>query len=339
MSWPAFAPAASNDRAMAHAERYASVVLRSPQDDLARDVQQALTAPVKSLPCKYFYDQQGMALFEQICELPEYYLTRVETAILKNRAARIIDLCPSDLILVELGSGSSTKSRYLIEACLVRQKALTYYAIDISADGMENGVRLLLQEYPQLRVVALVGEFADGLTYLAAHAGGPRLVAFLGSTVGNFNEKEIARFFSMLRRHLRPADRFLLGVDLLKDPALLEAAYDDSQGITARFNLNILARLNRELSADFDLGAFQHRAVFNREHGRIEMHLVSLRDQLVHIGNLGLEIAFRQGETVHTENCHKYSRERMEAIMTSHGLQVLSHFTDPQEQFCLFLSS
>jgi L-histidine N-alpha-methyltransferase len=324
---------------MTDTERYASIILRRVENDLARDVQEALTGECKSLPCKYFYDQQGMALFEQICDLPEYYLTRVETAILKNRADRMIELCPSDLALVELGSGSSTKSRYLIEACLGRQEQLIYYAIDISPGALENGVRQLLQEYAQLRVVGLVGEFADGLSYLANHASGPRLVAFLGSTVGNFTEAEIARFFTMLRRHLRPSDRLLLGVDLLKDPSVLEAAYDDSQGITAEFNLNILARLNRELAADFDLEAFRHRALFNRERSRIEMHLVSLRNQRVRIKALGLDIDLREGEAVHTENCYKYSEDGMKSLLASHGFQVLRRFTDPHDQFCLFLAS
>ena len=321
------------------AERYSSITLRRTQDNLARDVRQALTGPFKSLPCKYFYDPEGMLLFEQICNLPEYYLTRVETAILKNQADRIIELCPSELVLVELGSGSSTKSRYLIEACLGRQEQLIYYAIDISPGALKNGVQQLLQEYGQLRIVELVGEFADGLSYLANHASGPRLIAFLGSTVGNFTEEEIARFFTMLRGHLLPDDRLLLGVDLLKDPALLEAAYDDSQGVTAKFNLNILARLNRELSANFDLAVFRHRALFNRERSRIEMHLVSVRNQRVRIGDLGLEIDFRQGEPIHTENCYKYSQLQMESLLAGHAFQVLSRFTDPQEQFCLFLAS
>jgi uncharacterized SAM-dependent methyltransferase len=165
------------------------------------------------------------------------------------------------------------------------------------------------------------------------------LIAFLGSTVGNFTEKEIASFFTMLRRALRPEDRFLLGIDLLKDPAVLEAAYDDSQGITARFNLNILARLNRELNADFDLAGFDHRAVFNPQRGRIEMHLVSRRDQRVRIGLLTLDIAFRQGETIHTENCYKYSRAQMEALFDRHGFGVLRRFSDPQDRFCLFLAA
>lgn len=320
-------------------ERYTCIALRNAQDTLAEDVRQGLIASVKRLPCKYFYDPDGNALFGQISELPEYYLTRVETAILNNHAAAIIERCPSDLTLIELGSGSSTKSRYLIESCLARQQELTYYAVDISPAGLENGTRQLLHDYPRLRVVGVAAEFVDGLHYLAGGASGPRLVAFLGSTIGNFTEEEIARFFTMLRHHLRPIDRLLLGVDLIKDPAVLEAAYDDAQGVTAKFNLNILARLNRELSADFDLAAFRHRAVWNHERSRIEMHLVSMRNQRVGIADLGLDIEFRQDETIHTENCYKYSRSGMETLLARHGFQVLSHFSDPHNQFCLFLAS
>ena len=320
-------------------ERYTCIALRNTQDTLVEDVRQGLTAPRKRLSCKYFYDPEGNALFEQICEQPEYYLTRAETAILNSHTAQIIERCPSDLTLVELGSGSSTKSRYLIESCLARQQDLTYYAVDISPAGLENGTRQLLHNYPRLRVVGVAAEFADGLCYLATHASGPRLVAFLGSTIGNCTEEEIADFFTLVRRHLQPEDRLLLGVDLVKDPAVLEAAYDDAQGITAQFNLNILARLNRELSANFDLASFRHRAVWNHEHGRIEMHLVSARDQRVRIADLDLDVDFRQGETIHTENCYKYSRSRMESLLTRHGFQVLGHFSDPREQFCLFLAS
>jgi dimethylhistidine N-methyltransferase len=280
-----------------------------------------------------------MALFAKICDLPEYYLTRAETAILKNRAGQIVQLSPRDLSLVELGSGSSTKSRYLIEACLARQPELDYYAIDISQGAVEHGMRPLLEEYPRLRVIELVGEFPDGLSYLANRRGGPRLIAFLGSTVGNFTEEEIASFFAMVRRAMRRQDRFLLGFDLIKDASILEAAYDDSQGITAQFNLNLLARLNRELSADFDLSAFAHRALFDPRRGRIEMHLVSLRDQRVRVGRLGLEVELDEGETVHTENCYKFSQAGMETLLARHGFQALSRFTDPQDQFCLVLAA
>jgi dimethylhistidine N-methyltransferase len=321
------------------AQRYTNVILRTAQDNMAEEVRRGLTATPKSLPCKYFYDARGMALFDQICELPEYYLTRTEAALLREHAAALVGLCPAPLTLVELGSGSSTKTRHLIEPCLARQGELIYHAIDIAPIALEEGARPLLKEYPALRVVGLVGEFADGLRYLGDRPGGPRLVAFLGSTIGNFTEEENQQFFAALRRHLRPEDRFLLGADLLKDPAVLVAAYDDSQGVTARFNLNLLARLNRELGADFDLAAFRHRAVFNPRRSRIEMHLESVRDQAVRIEALGQSFHFLAGETVHTENCYKHSVEALRALLDRHGFTVERLVCDPARRYGLFLVS
>lgn len=318
-------------------DRYTSVTLRTAAEDFAGDVRAGLTATPKHLPCRYFYDAAGSALFEQICDVPEYYLPRAETAILREHACRMIDLCPPELTLVELGCGNSTKTRFLIDACLARQPHLTFCGIDIAPECLEKGARRLLNDYSQLRVVGLVGEFADGLEYLARQSGGPRLVVFLGSTIGNFDERELADFFVMLRRCLRPVDRFLLGFDLLKDPAVLIAAYDDSLGVTAQFNLNILARINRDLSTDFDLARFRHRAVFDAERGRIEMHLVSLIDQQVRIGALGLVVHFSKGELTHTENCYKHSLAGMRSLLAGHGFEVQQKFTDRAEQFCHFL--
>jgi dimethylhistidine N-methyltransferase len=196
-----------------------------------------------------------------------------------------------------------------------------------------------LHDYPRLHVVGLAGEFADGLQHLGALDGDPRLVAFLGSTIGNFAENEVAAFLARLRQALRPQDRFLLGVDLLKEPARLLAAYDDAQGVTARFNLNLLARLNRELAADFDLRAFQHRAVFNESQSRIEMHLVSRRAQTVRLGALGLEVFFREGEGIHTENCYKHAEPAMRGLLARHGFRVRGRFCDSEQLFCLYLAS
>ena len=319
--------------------RYSSITLRTAQDTLADDVRRGLSAPAKWLYCKYFYDSSGSDLFEQICELPEYYLTRAETALLKEHAQAIVDLCPSPLELVELGSGSARKTRRLIEACLRRQVSLTYCPIDIAADALRDASRALLVDYPTLHVTGLVGEYADGLNYLAAREGPPRLVVFLGSTVGNFDEEELSAFLALVRRSVRAQDRFLLGFDLLKDPMRLIAAYDDAQGVTARFNLNLLTRINRGLGADFDPDGFQHRAVFNGQHGRIEMHLVSLRSQTVHIRALDREVSFAEGEAIHTENCYKHSREGMRAILARHGFEVVRAFTDPDGDFCEYLVS
>lgn len=319
--------------------RYTCVTLRTAQDNLAEDVRRGLAAPAKWLHCKYFYDAAGSALFERICDLPEYYLTRAETAILAEHARTILELSPHPLDLVELGSGSARKTRHLIEPCLYGQRRLVYYAIDIAPAALEDAAQRLLADYPGLRVVGLVGEYADGLAHLARADGGPRLVAFLGSTVGNFNEDELDDFLRLVRRRLRPDDRFLLGFDLLKDPATLIAAYDDAEGVTARFNLNVLDRLNRALDADFDLSAFSHRAVFNERRGRVEMHLVSRRRQTVHVAALGLDVAFAEGETIHTENCYKHSREGMAAILARHGFAVRGAFTDAGGAFCLVVIS
>jgi dimethylhistidine N-methyltransferase len=319
--------------------RYTHVTLRTYRDTLAEEVRRGLTATPKSLPCKYFYDEEGLALFDQICTLPEYYLTRTETSILQRHGPEIVGRCPVPLVMAELGSGSSVKTRLLIEPCLARQPELVYYPIDILASALEGSAGRLLAAYPGLRVIGLEGEFADGLHYLGAQPGPPRLVAFLGSTVGNFTEEENDRFFAMLRRELRPEDGFLLGVDLLKDPAILRAAYDDSRGVTARFNFNILARINRALDADFDLAAFGHRAVFDAAHSRVEMHLVSRRRQTVTLGKLGLAVAFGAGETIRTENCYKHSRQAVRDLLNRHGFGVRQVYTDPDGWFGLFLVS
>jgi L-histidine N-alpha-methyltransferase len=318
---------------------YTCMSLRTGQDDLARELRTFLGQHQKALPCKYLYDPAGLDLFEQICDLPEYYLTRTETAILEHQAGAILDLCPAGLTLVELGSGSARKTRFLIEPCLARQQGLMYCAIDIAPAALEAAGRGLVRDYPGLGFVGLAGEFADGLAYLASRQGGPRLVLFLGSTIGNLCPEEIDSFFTMLRRTLRPEDRFLLGFDLLKDASILVPAYDDAQGVTARFNLNLLARLNREHGADFDVSAFRHRAVFNAGQGRIEMHLVSQRRQRVRVAGLGLELTFRKGETIHTENCYKHSRAAMQALLERHGLAMRGAFTDARQWFCLFLVS
>jgi dimethylhistidine N-methyltransferase len=318
--------------------RYTHVTLRAPRDTLAEEVRGGLTAVPKTLPCKYFYDAAGLALFDRICKLPEYYLTRTETALLQGHAADVIGRGPNPFALAELGSGSSIKTRLLIEPALARQRQLVYYAIDILPSALKASGHRLLADYPGLSVVGLVGEFGDGLRFLGERPREPCLLAFLGSTVGNFSEPENARFFTALRAALRPPDRLLLGVDLLKDPAVLVAAYDDAQGVTAQFNLNILARINRELAADFDLAAFRHRAVWKAELGRVEMHLVSDRRQSVRLRALGLTVAFEAGETIQTENCYKHSRDAVRALLARHRFEVVNVYTDPDQWFGLFLA-
>jgi dimethylhistidine N-methyltransferase len=317
--------------------RYVCLAVPGSSGNMAEEVRAGLTAPQKWLPCKYFYDAQGQALFERICELPEYYLTRTETAILQNQARAIVDRCPAEVTLVELGSGSSRKTRFLIEPLLHRQHELVYHAIDLAPDALSLAAQGLVSEYPGLRFVGLASDFADGLNYLAAQGGPPRLFVFLGSTIGNFDEDQIDRFFSLIRNVLRPQDRFLLGFDLLKDPAILLPAYDDAEGVTAEFNRNLLVRLNKELQGDFDAASFDHQALFNAACSRIEMHLVSRKEQKAHIKALDLVIPFRKGETIHTENCYKHSEEDMMTLLADHDLHLAGSFMDPKRWFCLYL--
>jgi dimethylhistidine N-methyltransferase len=251
----------------------------------------------------------------------------------------MIDRCTSPLTLVELGSGTATKTRHLIGACLETQPQLEYFPIDISSAALEEAGRRLLTGFPQLRVTALVGDFSAGLNHLAKLQGDPRLVLFLGSTIGNFDENELDDFFAMLRSQLRPIDRFLLGFDLLKPASVLIPAYNDLQGVTAQFNLNLLVRMNREFAADFNVSTYKHRAVFNECRSRIEMYLVSQRRQKVHIPGLEMELTFNEGETIHTENSYKHSRKSMEEMLKLHGFTIITAYTDPRAMFCLLLAS
>lgn len=303
--------------------------------EFAKDVRAGLTAEPKWLKAKYFYDDLGSRLFEAICELPEYYVTRAEAAILRSHGAEIVASLPGQLRLVELGSGEASKSRFLIEALLDRQPSgLDYVPIDISESVLERSFEELTREYGDrgLRVHPRPGDYMQGLDALAAvQGGGPArtLVLFLGSTLGNLEPPEAAELLTGIRRRHEPGDALLLGVDLKKPESLLIPAYDDSLGVTAAFNLNLLVRINRELGGGFDLRAFEHRAVYDAERGRIEMHIVSRRDQRVPIRALGLEIDFAAGEAVLSECSYKFDREQVEALARRTGFALEGWWTDP----------
>lgn len=301
--------------------------------EFARDVQIGLTASPKYLSCHYFYDREGSELFEQICELPEYYLTRAEREILQARAAEIAAQFQQPITLVELGSGSAAKTRLLIEAFLSRQPTLCYLPVDISRSALEESSELLLKEYPTLEIIAIAGEYHIGLRQLRTVATGPKLVLWLGSNIGNLERAEAAQFLQRVRDTMSSSDRVLVGIDLRKDRAVLESAYDDAHGVTARFNLNLLARINRELGAQFDLQAFRHRAVYNDDLGRIEMYLVSTRAQQVFVEGLGLSLSFAAGEAIHTENSYKYSLVEIEALARAAGLRLERQWFDAERRF------
>ena len=299
----------------------------TPEDErhvFAADVRRGLSAPRKSLPCRWFYDAIGSALFEEICELPEYPIPRAERAILERHAGDM--LRPRPRTLVELGSGNSAKTRLLLDA--LDGQSATYVPIDISESVLASTAGALAADYPRLDIVALSGTYEEGLARLDGHAIAPRLVLWLGSNVGNFSRPAAAGFLAGVRRNLGPGDGVLMGVDLRKDPRLLHAAYDDSRGVTARFNLNLLGRINRELGGTFDLDDFAHRATVHVDEGRVSMHLVARRAARVRIAALELDVDFAEGEDIHTEDSYKYSADEIAALAAAAGFAIEGEWRD-----------
>ena len=318
---------------------------RLPPDYRARtlraDAAAGLTAAAKTLPPKWFYDAQGSALFEKITELPEYYPTRAERSILRAVATRIAASSGAH-VLVELGSGSSDKTRLLLDALRDLGTLRRYVPVDVSESALVAAGDALAAEYPGLDVHAVVSDFEEhlGLPGLPAPdaATGPRLVAFLGSTIGNMLPAQRAAFLRRVRSQLRPGDAFLLGTDLVKDPSVLVAAYDDAAGVTAAFNKNVLSVLNAELGADFDPDAFDHVAVWDAEHEWMEMRLRSVAAQQVRVRDIGLTVAFDAGEQMRTEVSAKFRRSGVEAELATAGFAMRSWWTDEAGQFGLSLS-
>lgn len=307
-----------------------------PVAELAEDAREGLGAEFKELPPKYFYDELGSRLFEQITELPEYYPTRIERKILVDQGAAIVDAADPQC-LIELGSGSASKTRTLLDAMRDRGSLHTYVPVDISEEITRQTAVELISEYPGLRVHGVICDFENDLERLPAW-GQRRMIAFLGGTIGNFPPAQRVDFLSRIARMLGPEDSLLLGTDLVKDPALLEAAYNDSAGVTARFNKNVLTVLNRELGAEFDLEAFEHRAFYDAERQWIDIRLRSLADQIVSIRGLGIEVELRDGEEIRTEISCKFTRATIEAAYEQSGLRLVEFWTDPDEQFGLSLA-
>ena len=308
------------------------------EEALRADALSGLTSEPKSLPPKWFYDAQGSALFEKITALREYYPTRAEREILHATAAGIAGQTRART-LVELGSGSSEKTRLLLDALRAAGTLRGYVPVDVSEPALVAAGTALSAEYPGLDVRAVVSDFTEHLGLPDdGDAPAPRLIAFLGSTIGNLVPTERASFLARLRAGLRSGDFFLLGTDLVKDPATLVAAYDDCSGVTAAFNKNVLAVLNTELGADFDLDAFEHVAAWDAEAEWIEMRLRSLGDQVVHLPAIGLGVRFAAGEEMRTEISAKFRRAGVESELAAAGFAMRSWWTDSAGQFGLSLS-
>lgn len=306
-------------------------------DAIALEVLEGLTATPKWLPSKLFYDEIGSALFEQITELPEYYLTRTERSIFENYAGEMLQQAGSALTLVELGAGTATKTSILIEQLLVTQRRALFYPIDVSPSALQEAVMQLGRQFPELRVNPIVADYTGGVPALS-RISGRKLVLYIGSSIGNFEPEEAIRILRRIRRTLRAGDALLLGADFAKSPKIILPAYDDSQGITAQFNKNILARLNREFDADFDVDLFLHIPMWNRRLSRIEAYLESTTVQNVFIPALDLDLSFAPGERIHTENSYEYTDDMIESILRDSGFTLEHTWCDRKKWFGVHLA-
>ncbi len=306
---------------------------RAPRaDEFALAVLAGFTSPKRSIPCRFFYDAIGSELFEEIAKLEEYYPTRVEAALLEAHGAEIAELVGPSRVLIEFGSGSSRKTSLLMGALL---NMPAYIPIDISAESLQEAAAWLLEQHPGLTILPLIADFTKTRTLPQIAQRKRRLGFFSGSTIGNLTQKDACAFLANAARLLGKGSRFLIGVDLKKSTSILIPAYNDAKGVTAAFNLNLLARINRELQGDIDLSRFAHDAVYNERDGRIEMHLVSLCRQTVHV--LGRAFTFAEGERIHTENSHKYTVGEFQALAGASGWQPVKAWTDPDRLFSLHL--
>jgi L-histidine N-alpha-methyltransferase len=308
---------------------------RDSRSQFIDDVRSGLTVSPKTLPPRWFYDDRGCELFEEITRLPEYYQTRTERSILERHAREIMELVrPASL--VELGAGTCTKSRVLIRAAKGMGSLWTFVPFDISEATLRNSATELSEEFDDLTVYCVTGEFDHHLSEIPRF--GRQLIVFLGSTLGNFEPPEAERFLGEVRRLMRPGDHFLIGVDLIKGERELIAAYDDTSGVTANFNLNLLSRINRDLDATFDVAAFAHAVRWNAPEHRIEMCLRSTADQSVSIRSAGLTVDFGTGELMRTEVCTKYTRGIIEGMLQQVGMTPVAWYTDSADRFGLLLA-
>lgn len=305
------------------------------REQLIADVREGLSRTPKQLPPRWFYDERGSLLFEEITELDEYYQTRTERAILQRWAPSMIEAVRPES-LVEIGAGSSAKTRVLLGAARLEGSLSRFVPFDISAEMLTHSARALIDEFPGLNVYAMVGDFAEHLAAIPRF--GRQLIVFLGSTIGNFDDEERGRFLAGVRSLMAGEDAFALGVDLVKDRRRLVAAYDDSRGVTAEFNRNVLRVINRELDATFDVDAFEHVALFDEAHSRIEMHLQARVAMTVSIPGAGMRVGFAAGERLRTEISVKFTRESIERDLAAAKLRADRWYTDSDERFAVVLA-
>lgn len=308
------------------------------EKSFADELKTSLQQNPKFIAPKFFYDYRGSKLFEQICNLPEYYLTRTEIEILSNIGNELAGFLDGGFRLVELGSGASIKTRHILDILKSRQSNLEYVPIDIS-EFLEHSTAALIDDYPDLSIVGVIDTYENGLKFLKNYDDSNNLIAFFGSSFGNLSLQEGKLFLDTIYDSMKPHDLFLIGLDLIKDESILKNAYDDSSGITAKFNLNVLHRINQELGADFNLDNFAHHVRYNTDKQRIEMYLRSLSEQCVSIPKANLFLDFKKGDLIHTENSHKYALPQIHTLMLQTGFKIQRSWQDSDARFALILLS
>jgi L-histidine N-alpha-methyltransferase len=308
---------------------------------IAVEVFTGLTGEPKTLSPWLFYDEAGSRLFEEITELPEYYVTRTERRILAEHADEIISAAAGgrDLSMIELGAGTATKTGLLLNAAVRLQGGVTYYPIDVSQTALDEARSRLEAELPEVTVEPIVADYTEGMRQNSTVQSGRRLVLYIGSSIGNFSPEDAVEVLRGVRSQLSPGDCLLLGTDMVKDAQTLHAAYDDAAGVTARFNMNVLTRINRELEGNFDLRLFRHQARWNARESRVEMHLESLLPQKVAIRALDLEVRFLPDETIHTENSYKFTDESVLELLTRAGFRLRQQWSDAGKWFTVYLAA
>ena len=307
------------------------------QKTFAEEIASSLNHKLKFINPKYFYDNIGSHIFDKICNLPEYYPYKCESSILKNIACNLTPHLTSDVRLVELGSGSSTKTRLIINALFQSQKYVEYFPIDVS-DVLIDSAKELCCDYKNLKVTGVIDTYENGLDFIENYDNKPNLITFLGSSFGNFSERDGNNFLKRIHDLMKSSDYFLIGLDLKKDSNILFNAYNDTKGLTAKFNLNILERINKELDADFKISQFAHKAYYNESKGRIEMYLHSLSDQTVTIPKADVSIQLSENELIHTENSHKFTISQIGSMFEEVGLDIIQMWFDTKKYFGLILA-
>jgi dimethylhistidine N-methyltransferase len=304
----------------------------------AEEISQSLNEKPKRINPKYFYDDRGSALFDKICKLPEYYLTRLESKILQSIEEDLIFFLPKKVCLVELGSGSSEKTRIILDILSKNQSIIEYFPIDASNVLIESAT-MLRQKYDNLKITGIIDTFERGLEFIKEYDDCAHLIAFLGSSFGNFTIKDGIMFLQKINSQMKNDDLFLIGLDLVKEKQILEKAYDDSQGITAAFNLNVLLRINEELDADFDFTLFEHHVKYDKKNQRIDMYLRSLVTQSITIPKANVSVHFKKDELIHTEHSHKYSIPQIKQLMETSGFKINKIWLDENHHYALVLAS